>query len=132
MSKELIGIIKKISLDAVEAGKPADILFGTVEAIAPLVISVDQKLKLSGEHILLTRGVTDYETEISFDDPGVRQRAVTRDMEEQTVSAPYKISFTEKTRHRVTVYSGLKAGDRVALLRASGGQKYIVLDRLVN
>lgn len=131
LSNELVGLIKKISLDAVEAGKPADILFGTVENINPLVISIDQKLKLSGDRVVLTERVTDYRTEISFDSPEVRQAAVTCDMDEEHISEPYKISFTVKTRHRVTVYAGLKAGDRVVLLRASGGQKYIVLDRLV-
>lgn len=45
----------------------------------------------------------------------------------------YKIEgylrFTEKVKHKVTIYNELKEGDQVVLLRITGGQKYIVLSR---
>ena len=58
---EFVKIIKKAAVEAVEAAKPAGIYFGTVTAVNPL--RVEQKMTLEKEQLVLTRNVTDYETE---------------------------------------------------------------------
>lgn len=43
--------------------------------------------------------------------------------------------FTERVRRYevdITVRCGLKVGDKVLLLRVQGGQKYVVLDKIVD
>ena len=62
---EFVKIIKKAAVEAVEAEKPAGIYFGTVTSVNPLRIRVEQKMTLEKEQLVLTRNVTDYETEDS-------------------------------------------------------------------
>ncbi len=87
MSTNLINIIKKAAVEAVEASKPVAVLFGKVVKTSPLQINVEQRMTLTKEFLKLTKTVTE-------------------DNE-------------------------LKVNDSVVLLRAQGGQKYIVLDKLV-
>jgi len=51
---KMIEIIKKAATDAVDAASPVAVLFGTVTSVSPLVISVEQKINLRGEHLILT------------------------------------------------------------------------------
>ena len=60
---EFVKIIKKAAVEAVEAEKPAGIYFGPVTSVNPLRIRVEQKMTLEKEQLVLTRNVTDYETE---------------------------------------------------------------------
>lgn len=98
---ELLKTIKKTAMDAVKAGKPADILFGTVTSASPLRISVEQQFELSEGQIILTENVTDYSVNMDVDG----------------------------TLRNITVRNGLNTGDEVILIRKAGGQKFVVLDR---
>lgn len=127
---EIVRMIKRAAVDAVEAQKPCTVLFGTVTQETPLEVLVEQKMTLSEAQLILSRSVTDFQTEISFDDPDVKQQYTTWDMEESAESPPQKISFKEKTKHKITIYNALKTGEKVLLLRCAGGQRFIVLDRV--
>ncbi len=130
-SSDFVKVIKKSAIEAVNNSKPADIFYGTVQSISPLTIFIDQKLILSEKFLIIPESLTDYETEISFDDSSVKQVFTTWNMEETSESTPSKISFKEKIKHKITVYNSLKTGEKVILLRQQGGQKYMVLDRVV-
>lgn len=130
-SSDFVKVIKKSAIEAVNNSKPADIFYGTVQSISPLTIFIDQKLILSEKFLIIPESLTDYETEISFDDPSIKQVFTTWNMEETSESTPSKISFKEKIKHKITVYNSLKTGEKVILLRQQGGQKYMVLDRAV-
>lgn len=127
---EIVRIIKQAAIDAVEAQKPCTVLFGTVTKEKPLEILVEQKMTLSEAQLILSRNVTDFQTEISFDDPGVKQTYTTWDMSESSESTPRKIAFKEKVKHKITIYNALKVGEKVILLRCAGGQRFVVLDRI--
>lgn len=127
---EIVRVIKQAAVDAIEAQKPCIVLFGTVTKEKPLEILVEQKMSLSEAQLTLSRNVTDFQTEISFDDPNIKQQYTTWDIGENTESPPQKIAFKEKTKHKTTVYNALKTGEKVILLRCAGGQRFVVLDRL--
>lgn len=127
---EIVRIIKRAALDAVEAQKPCTVLFGTVVQEKPLEILVEQKMTLSEAQLVLSRNVTDFQTEISFDDPDIKQQYTTWDLEESAESPPKKIAFKEKIKHKITVYNALKTGEKVILMRCAGGQSFVVLDRV--
>lgn len=99
---EWIENLRQITVKAVEAGDPCNIILGTVVSAAPLSVQIDQKTTLTGPQLLPTRAVMDYTREMSI--PGVG-----------TVT--------------VTVKAGLKSGEPVILLQKRGGQQYVVLDR---
>lgn len=109
----LVQVIKQAAVEAVEASEPSDFLYGTVKSSSPLVITVDQKLELTSSFLLLTSNVRDYELKITVD--------MTTDDDEHSVTG-------EQT---ITVHNGLKSGDKVILLKQKGGQKFIVLDRIL-
>lgn len=127
---KLVRAVKRASLEAAEAGKPAAVMSGIVQSVNPLSVVVEQRLTLTSEFLRLSRSVTDYETEISFADPAVKQEYTTWDMAETRESAPAKISFKQPVKHRITVHNALKAGERVLLLRIQGGKEFLIVDRL--
>lgn len=63
----LIETIKKISQGAEEASAPSDVLYGVVTNIGPLEITVEQKLVLTQEFLILTKNVKDYTVDVSID-----------------------------------------------------------------
>lgn len=130
-ANDLLMAIKKASVEAVDATKPTALVFGKVTSSSPLKINVEQKMTLTAAQLVLTRNVTDYKTKISFDNPGIKQVFTTWDMGETVESSPSKIAFKTKTKHDITIYNGLVVGDEVVLMRMQGGQKYLVLDRVV-
>ena len=127
----LVELIKRASIDAVSESKPTSIVFGKVISISPLKINVEQKLNLTKAQLILSRNVTDYKTKLSFDNPDLKQEFTTWNMPESTESSPSKIAFKKQLKHDITIYNALKIGEEVILLQVQGGQKYIVLDRVV-
>lgn len=102
----LVEAIKKAAVEAVAAGDPVRVCYGTVTREKPLLISVEQKLKLKASQLVLTKNVTDYETEMTWEEEG------------------------EEVKRRVTIHNGLAAGEKVILLQTQGGQKFMVVDKL--
>ena len=99
-ANDLLKVVKKTALNAVEAGKPADFCFGKVTSESPLKISIEQKITLDAAQLILTRNVTEFTT---------------------------KIDGYERT-----IDNKLSLGEEVVLLRQKGGQKFLVLDRVVS
>ena len=129
---DFLGVIKKAATEAVEASHPSNFYFGKVISTSPLKILVEQKMTLGAAQLVLTRNVTDFETQISFDNPNIKQVFTTWDMGETQESTPSKIAFKQIIKHDVTVYNALKVGEEVILLKQKGGQKFLVVDRVVN
>ncbi len=127
----MLEIIKEAALQAVESEKPTALIFGTVESTQPLKIRVSQKLVLEGEHLLLSRNVTDYETKISFNEPEISQKITIKNEPETEVLLAGKMFHIQKVNHKVTIYNGLKEGEKVCLLRMQGGNRYFVWDRVI-
>lgn len=102
-AKDIIYAIKKASIDAVDARQDCDYIYGTVTSIDPLTISIMQGLELYKEQLILTMNVTNHKSKIILDD------------ETKTI----------------TIKNALEVGETVIMLRKKGGQKYLVLDRVV-
>ena len=130
MAEILMQAIKQAALDAVMQKAPTTITYGTILAEKPLEILVEDKFKVSAPMLLLCSGVIDRETEISFDNPGI-ENIVHGYLAIDPRHMVDKLHFMEKIKNEITIYDGLKTGEKVMLLRVQGGQKYIVLDRLV-
>lgn len=100
--EKLVEAVKIATLDIIMDSKPMEIHHGTVTNTNPLEITVESK-PYDRDFLILSRNVTDYKTEISF-------QGGTKDIG--------------------TIYNGLKEGEKVILLREQGGQKYLVWDRV--
>ena len=116
---DLVECIKRAAMEAVENSKPLAIAFGRVVSQSPLQINVDQKFTLGPDNLILARGVTDYTVPVQLDWNT-----------ENTTS--YSIhSHAISGEKQIKVMSALKVDERVILLRMAGGQKFLVLDRVV-
>lgn len=103
---DLLGVIKRSALEAMEASQPVRIYYGSVIGTEPLRILVDQRLTLGAAQVVLTKNVTDYEVQVTKNDEA-------------------------GTTDTVIVHNALKIGENVILCRQQGGQKFVVLERMV-
>lgn len=104
---DAVALVKRAAVEAVEAGKPMQAVFGTVVSALPLKIQTDQKAVYTAKMLILTRTVTDHSLTVTVEEVGV---------------PPY-------TR-TISLRNGLRAGERVVLLRVQGGRRFLVLDRV--
>jgi len=120
----LLKLIKQAALDAVETQKPAALFYGTVLVEKPLKISVEQKMELTEEQLVLTRAVLDHYVDIEVSH-------LTEQREGGSGDPAYALHDHEyKGRKKIKIYNGLKVGEKVILIRFQEGQKFLVLDRV--
>ena len=119
-------VIKKAAMDAVINSAPADIVYGTVLSVSPLSVYVDQKKTLEAEFLVLTRNVTDFDTEVT-----VEWRTENTSGGGGGYDAFSSHSHAITGRKPIRVNNALKSGEKVILIRMAGGQKYLIIDRVV-
>lgn len=102
-STNFVQLIKKCAMEAYDASKPTDYLTGNVISTSPLKIQISQNMVLSEAFLEKTRNVTKYDMKI-------------------------KIGESEQI---CTVHNQLKVGDKIVLIKKKGGQKYLIVDRVV-
>lgn len=164
-ANDLLETIKRTASGANDASKPVALMYGKVTSVSPLEINVEQKMILHSPQLVLTRNVSDYETEatVDWDTENTSLNAnhshdVTGDVtvdSEATVSPNpdnIKVNISNEVNHdigvsqkninlthshsilgkkSITIHNSLTVGDEVLLLRMQGGQKYIVIDKVV-
>ncbi|KAB1436585.1 DUF2577 domain-containing protein [Candidatus Galacturonibacter soehngenii] len=113
--------IKKVALAAVNEGEPATFCFGTVTSASPLKIQVqdDQKLLLTKEFLVLTKNVIDYDTEVQIT------------WETELENGPDSHKHEIKGKKKVKILNALKQNDKVVMIKQQGGQKYLVIDKIM-
>lgn len=102
MDSEWIDNMRSIMVQAVEAGKPCDLLQGTVLTASPLSVKIDQKTTVAGVQLLLPHYLTDHPEQMNI--PGIGEV-------------------------EVVIRNALKPGEAVLLLQKRGAQQYLVIDR---
>lgn len=117
----VVELVKKAAVEAVEAGKPVTFLFGTVVSVSPLKIQVEQKATYTEKMLVLTRNVTDYEISMTASDQTEQPGGDSVENRVRSVEG----------RKKYTVHNALTVGDWVILARVQKGKKFIVLDRMV-
>lgn len=128
-NKNLLQMIKKIAVDVYEASQPTDFCFGKVISDDPLKISVEQKIILEAPQLVLSRNVTDYKTQITGANiQSVYYSGEFPDGAVEPVDPPHVHAIGTVD---VIVHNALKVGERVILIRKKGGQKFLVLDRVM-
>ena len=123
---DFLNVIKKAALDAINASQPCDFCFGKVISVSPLKISIEQKMTLGAAQLVLTRNVTDFKTMVSIDWETESESGGSGD------SSFSSHSHSVSGKKEVTIHNALQVGEKVALIKQKGGQKYLVWDRVVN
>ena len=125
-SNDLYDVIKAAAIKAVESSQPCDFLYGKVTSTSPLKVSIDQKMTLGSAQLVLTRNVMDYTVPVTINWTTDNASGGSGD----NAFAVHNHSITDTKE--MTIHNGLKVDDKVILLKKKGGQKYLILDRVVN
>ncbi|MBW6408478.1 DUF2577 domain-containing protein [Clostridium weizhouense] len=102
----MIELIKQASVNAINAGNPLDIEFGTI-IDESLTIRIDQKRILSKEFFIIPESLTRYELDLT-----------------------HSHLKTSSALGKIVIREGLKKGDIVALLMIEKGDRFLILDKV--
>lgn len=119
---DLLTLIKQSALDAMAASNPLSVLFAEVTKIDPLEVNVDQRFTLPADFLIVPESLTKLELKLEHthqysDSSGTG--TTTKTTEKADYAKP------------IIIRKGLEIGDKVLLLRLTGGQQYLILDRMV-
>ena len=106
-----VELVKKAAVEAVEAGKPVNLLFGEVISASPLKIQVD--MTVSHQTVVISHGHPVIDT---YTGGGS--------------ATPIDHNHPIKGRKKFKVHNALAVGDWVVLARMQKGKKFVVLDRI--
>jgi len=119
---QLSQAIRRVVASYVEGHTFADIQFGTVESEHPLVIRVNEKLRLTEEFLLIAKHLTNYHMDYEM---------VTHEVKDFVLNGqPLRVAPGGVQRGTMLYKNRLRRGEHVILSRLSGGQMYVVVDRV--
>lgn len=99
---ELLGVLQQIAQENAKAMKPTDMATGTVISVSPLSIQTELTMPpIPAAALVITSAVQAKTAQVQGGEGGT-----------------------------VVINEGLKAGDRVLMLRVQNGQRYIVLSKI--
>jgi hypothetical protein len=129
MASGLIDIMKRSALDAMDSIHPCDLRYGTVISEIPLTIKVSNNFILPESMLIVPERLTDYEIEVTISPEygwatNEKSGGISFD---EFASHAHEIYFERK---KIKIHGALKVNDKVVLIRQSGGQKFLVADRL--
>ena len=105
----MLEAVKLLAYDVLQQENLTDICYGTVTETEPLKIVLEQKLELTESFLVLSQNVTKHTINYSM-----RRK----DSDENWV------------HYEMIVEKQLKKGERVILIKMTGGQRYVVIDRV--
>lgn len=100
---DLLSIIKQAGIAAVDAQNPVQVVVAKAESISPLTVNIEQRLQLTQEFLWIPESMTRHTAKIKHGE----------------------------YEQEIVIREGIQVGDSLLLLRVQGGQKYIVLDKVV-
>lgn len=115
MSTGLLDIMKRASMDAMDNAQMCDLRFGTVVSTSPLKVQVTNLFTIPEALLVVPKHLTNYSVGVTIN--------------WDTASAENHSHDVSGTK-TMTIHGALKVGDKVALLRKTGGQSYFILDRI--
>ena len=119
-----VELVKQAAVEAVEATKPVQVLFGKVISVSPLKIQVSAKSIYTEKMLILTRNVTDFEVDMTVSHVTLNRAGGSGDPAFASHNHDYK------GKKKFKVHNALIVGDEVVLGRVQGGKRFVVLDRI--
>lgn len=123
---KIVNTIKEIASTVILNGEPMEVIVGEVVSVSPLAIKIDPKLTVPEENIILTKNTREWTMEMSVDHV-TENRAGGGGMAE---FASHNHDYVGRKKY--LVHNQLVMGDKVIMLKETGGQRYIALDRWYN
>ena len=127
-------IIKQCTEGQINQMQLCNVRIGVVVQENPLEIEVDQRYILAAEALVLARQVTEHTIEMTVDhwteDEIEHTHAVQDTYTGGGTSSPTAHRHAYQGRKKFIVHNGLKNGEKVLMVKASGGQRHFVIDRI--
>ena len=124
-----------IAAQTVSAMSPMDVLIGEVTSVEPLKIYVGTvNAELTKDHLILTNAVTDHYVDIHVNhltdtvSGGWDTTHSHPDAGDGVIPTDHIHSYSG--RKKIKIYNGLQVGEFVVIIKAAGGNSYVVLDRI--
>lgn len=124
MLPNAVELVKQAAVEAVEATKPVQFLFGKVISVSPLKIQVSAKSIYTEKMLILTRNVTDFEVDMTVSHITLNRAGGSGDPAFASHNHDYK------GKKKFKIHNALIVGDEVVLGRVQGGKRFVVLDRI--
>ena len=124
MLPNAVELVKQAAVEAVEATKPVQFLFGKVISVSPLKIQVSAKSIYTEKMLILTRNVTDFEVDMTVSHITENRAGGSGDPAFASHNHDYK------GKKKFKVHNALIKGDWVLLGRIQGGKRFVVIDRI--
>ena len=124
MLPNAVELVKQAAVEAVEATKPVQYLFGKVISVSPLKIQVSAKSIYTEKMLILTRNVTDFEVDMTVSHITENRAGGSGDPAFASHNHEYK------GKKKFKVHNALIVGDEVVLGRVQGGKRFVALDRI--
>ena len=123
---KIVNTIKEIASTVISNGEPMEVIVGEVVSVSPLAIKIDPKLTVPEENIILTKNTCEWTMDMSV-------YQVTENRAGGGCMAEYASHNHDYVgRKKYLVHNQLVMGDKVIMLKETGGQRYIALDRWYN
>lgn len=110
----MLDAIKRAATEAVNAAGPVVVQIGSVTKINPLEVLVDNRLTLTEDFLIVPESLAELKLDLRHTHTS-GSGAVG-----EALAAP------------VIIRKGLAAGDKLLLIRMQGGQRYVIMDRVVS
>lgn len=114
---DLANTFKQIASNTTEVKKLTNIMYGKVVSESPLKINVEQRMVLDKNFLVLTDHLTKKKKTITYRDY-YRNNSGT-------------LTYSDRTAE-IEFDNSLKVGDKVVLIREQGGQKFLIVDKVVS
>lgn len=118
-ANDLVRAMQQMSVGASQASYPADVMSGTILSVKPLKVQVEQRFEVSGDMVIVPERLTDHEIKVTV------EKSNTKEAGEPQHQHEYGGELVIK------VHGALKKGDRVQMIRQQGGQKFLIIDKVV-
>ena len=125
INDELPNVLKSLVAQTVRGLNPSDFVLGEVISEAPLVIRVGEN-ELDEDFLILSDNVRDFEVDIEVNHITEKRAGGGGYAEYASHDHDYK------GRKKIIIYNGLKIGEKVVMIQQSGGQLFLVANRVYN
>lgn len=125
INDELPNVLKSLVAQTVRGMNPSDFVLGEVISEAPLVIRVGEN-ELDEDFLILSDNVRDFEVDIEVNHITEKRAGGGGYAEYASHDHDYK------GRKKIIIYNGLKIGEKVVMIQQSGGQLFLVANRVYN
>lgn len=122
----IVKMLKSLIAETTAAMVMSDIEIGEVISVSPLTIRMEGKVDIQTDSIVLTKNTSLWSVDMDVDHHTETAAGGSGDAQYASHSHGYK------GRKTYRVHNELVVGDKVILLRESGGQRYIAIDRYYN